>query len=273
MGQAMSNVVLHRARFIEMEKQLLAVPQIPAEDYKLKEHVSGTMYVREITIPKNGIITGRIYKFDHIEIMIRGDIDILGADGVTKHYTGHNVIEAKAGKRQAGYAREETVWVTINRVPDMPIEQMLDYTTSSSYADYLDFHNALDNQDYARFLLETNTSQEEMDAIVQIDDLVEMPREFDHLYVSDSSRDGAGLFSKKIFLEGDVIGPVRQGEFRTIAGRYANHSLFPTSKPVMIDNEFYVCATRNMSIGEEITMNYRDILRFRESRGDLCPVG
>ena len=270
MGQAMSNVVLHRARFNELERRILQGEQLPDEITKVTESVSGNMYYREMTIPKNGIITGAIYKFDHIEIMIRGDIDILSADGSVKNYKGHNVIEAKAGKRQAGYAREDTVWATINRVPDIPIDEMIGFCTAKNYADFLAYHRGIDLQDFQQFLKDMKMSQEELDKIVQIDDLVEMPEGHDHLYLSDSLVEGRGVFSKREFFEGDLVGPARQGENRTILGRYTNHALFPNTHMIMIDGVLHVEALRGISIGSELTLNYRDVLRFRESRGDLC---
>jgi len=270
MGQAISNVVLHRARFNEMERRLLQGPQLPDEVTKVTESVSGNMYYREMTIPKNGVITGAIYKFDHIEIMIRGDIDILGADGSVKNYKGHNVIRAKAGKRQAGYAREETVWATVSRVPDIPMDEMVDFCTAKSYADFLSYHRGINLQDYEQFLREMNLSQEEMDKIVQTDDLVGLPEGHDHLYLSDSDLDGQGVFSKREFFEGDLIGPARQEENRTILGRYINHALFPNTQMIMIDGTLHVEALKGISTGVELTLNYRDVLRLRDSRGDLC---
>lgn len=263
------DVVANRARFERLEDALKKLPQVDNSDLSLKEYISGGMYCREITIPKGTLITGRIYKFDHIEIMIRGRIDILSADGGLKHYDGYNVIEALAGKRQAGYAYEDTVWLTVNRVPNIDTELMLAHTSVVTHEEYEAFHRAVNTTDYLRFLSEIGMTQDQMDSIVKTDDLVAMPDVYSSVYVSDSQLEGEGLYSHQFYARGDVICPARIGNHRTIAGRYTNHAFHPNAEIRKVDGEFYLFANRPIPAGAEILVNYRDVLEYRHSRGDL----
>ena len=268
-------VIESRKVFDQLEGGLLEFEQIPDDTYQLKEYYSGGMYCREITIPEGAFITGRIYKFDHIEIMLSGEIEILSADGGKTYYEGHNVIEAKAGKRQGGLAHKETKWLTINCIPDyLPINEALDFTSVLTYKEYKDFHDQLNNADYEYFLNEIGLSHDEMEAIVNTDDVIQLPVGYEHIEVLSSSISGDGLFTLKEIKAGDLICPVRIKEKRTIAGRYSNHALHSNTKPVVEGNVFYVMANKDIQANEEITMNYRDILSFRNQQGDLsCQVG
>ena len=259
-----------RGIFDELEFGLLELEQIPESTYQLKEYYSGGMYCREITIPEGAFITGRIYKFDHVEIMLSGEITILSADGGKTHYEGHNVIEAKAGKRQGGLAHKETKWLTINCIPDhLPMNEALDFTSVLTYDEYKYFHDQLNKADYEYFLKEIGLSHDEMEAIVNINDVVSLPVGYDHIEVQDSSIAGKGLFTTKEIKAGSLICPVRIKEKRTVAGRYSNHSLHSNTKPVVEGDAFYIMATKNIQPNDEITMNYRDILSFRNNQGDL----
>jgi hypothetical protein len=125
--------------FDDLEKALLEMPQIDEEGFQLKEWQSGGMYCRQITIPEGCLLTGRIYKRDHMEVMVSGDISIVSAEGVSKRYEGQNTIEAKSGKRQAGYAHKETIWMTINLCPDdIGHKERLDYTSVLTYEELSD---------------------------------------------------------------------------------------------------------------------------------------
>ena len=263
-------VIESRKVFDRLEDGLLDLDQIPDSDYQLKEYYSGGMYCREITIPEGAFITGRIYKFDHVEIMLSGDITILSADGGKTRYQGHNVIEAKAGKRQGGLAHKETKWLTINCIPEnLPIENALDYTSVFTYEQYKDFHNQVNVIDYNYFLSEIGFTQSEMDELVSAGEVVDLPLGYEHITIKPSDLSGMGLFTSKEIIKGDIICPVRIKEKRTIAGRYSNHALHSNTKSVAIDDMFFIKATKNIQPNEEITMNYRDVLSFRDKQGDI----
>lgn len=259
-----------REMFDNLEKELLKLPQISDEEYQLKESYSGGIYCRQFTIPKGALVTGRIYKRDHIEIMISGNVLIVSADGPKKHYIGYNVIEAKSGKRQAGLAVEDTIWMTVYKVPEsIPADKRLDYATVASFNEYEKFIN---KEDYQGLLLELGINQDQMDEIVQTDDVVNMDKKYNHIYVKDSDVEGKGLFTNEPIDKGDIICPSRIGNKRTIAGRYSNHSLNANSSPHTENGKFYFIANKDIKAGDEITSNYREILKFRSLEGDLCPL-
>jgi len=107
-----SYLVEHIGEKIElMEDSLIAMPQvsIPVESL----FVNG-MYARKILIPKDTILTGRVHLADYFDIMLSGDITVATPEGV-KRFTGFNIFEGKKGRKRAGYAHEDTHWVTVHR--------------------------------------------------------------------------------------------------------------------------------------------------------------
>jgi len=259
-----------RAAFNTLEQELFKQEQIEECDYQLVEYLNGGMYGRQITVPENALITGRIYLFDHMEIMLSGEISILSADGGVTHYEGYNVIEAKAGKRQAGFAHKETVWLTLNQAPDsIPLSELLNYTSVETYEEYESFHESINQIDYQQFLLDVGLDQDQMDEIVNTDDVVAMTEEHDHIHIGSSNLDGIGLFTSKAIEAGSIICPVRIDDKRTIAGRYANHALNRNCVPIIYNGVYSVMAIKPIGASEEITMNYREVLMFRDEQGDL----
>jgi len=259
-----------RTLFDKLESELKKLPQLTDEDYQLKEYYSGGLYCRQITIPAGALITGRIYKFDHIEMMVSGEITIISADGPKNTYEGFNVISAKSGKRQAGLAISDTVWMTVNQVPEnVPLNKMLDYTSVLTYEEYDSFYKELNNLDYNKFLSQLGINQEQMDEMVTANDVVDMPLGYEYIYKKESKLSGIGLFTKKQINKGEIICPARIGKKRTIAGRYSNHAFYANSVPFYEKDMFYFVANSDIRENEEITINYRDVLNFRERSGDL----
>ncbi len=77
----------------------------------LSNNING-MYTRQILIPKDTLLTGRVHLADYVDIMLSGATP----EGV-KRYTGYNVFHGKAGRKRAGYAHEDTHWITVHNTP------------------------------------------------------------------------------------------------------------------------------------------------------------
>ena len=108
-----------------------------------------------------------------------------------------------------------------------------------------------------------------MDEICQANDLTEM--DCDYIYTDNSELEGIGIYSSKKILKGEVICPCRIGDLRTIAGRFTNHGLHASAVPCMDGEVYSMKAAKDIQVGEEITINYREVIRFQG--GDLSQDG
>lgn len=108
------NALLADAIIERIEAMEVVMAECEQVEIPVKSSNTNGMYCREITIPKGTLLTGRVHLFDYVDIMLSGDITVATADGA-KRFTGAHVFDGKAGRKRAGYAHEDTQWITVHR--------------------------------------------------------------------------------------------------------------------------------------------------------------
>ena len=103
-----------------LENALLSMEQVSLD---LTHHFSRGIYARQMFIPKGTILTGKLHKHNHLNVMLYGDIEIATEDG-SKRMTEPCMFESKAGTKRAGFAHEDTVWITIHATEETDIEKI-----------------------------------------------------------------------------------------------------------------------------------------------------
>jgi hypothetical protein len=131
-----------RQKLSQLETLMLQEEQV---EIPVEHRFSGGIYAREITIPKGTLLTGRIHKFDHFDIMLSGDVTVSTDNGEVKRLTGLNIMEGKAGKKRAGFAHEDTHWITFHSVDERDPEEMYNFLTCGSFEELEDFNLMLEN--------------------------------------------------------------------------------------------------------------------------------
>ncbi len=69
--------------------------------------------MREITIPADTLMTGKVHKFEHVSIMLSGLMTVLTETGI-RTVEGPQVFISPAGTKRVGYAHTEVRWVTVH---------------------------------------------------------------------------------------------------------------------------------------------------------------
>jgi hypothetical protein len=108
-------------------------PQIAIETRHY--HADG-LYAREITIPAGCLLTGKVHKREHINIVAKGCISIVTDEG-EKLVEAPCVMVSKPGTKRVGYAHEETVWVTVHATTETDVEKLELELVTDDYAGYL----------------------------------------------------------------------------------------------------------------------------------------
>lgn len=121
-----------RRKLERLDALLATVPQV---EMPVTHRFSRGVYCRELFIPKDTVLTGRIHKFSQINILLRGDISVLTESGI-KRMKAPQVFESPAGAKRAGYAHEDTVWLTICGTETTDPDVLEDELTTRSYAEY-----------------------------------------------------------------------------------------------------------------------------------------
>lgn len=93
------------------------------------------VYVRAMMIPEGTVLTGKIHNHDCISVVAKGSISVHTHDGLQRLESGWIGI-SKAGIKRAGYAHEDTVFITIHRCDETEIEKIEDYLVSETFDEF-----------------------------------------------------------------------------------------------------------------------------------------
>jgi len=113
-------------------RELVASGRAKPINCSWRHHFAPGIYVREITMPAGYVVTGRIHRHEHLNIIHRGHVTVVTQDGVQDIRPDGNpfVMVSPAGMKRALYTHEETVWSTIHlnptdeRDPDKLVEML-----------------------------------------------------------------------------------------------------------------------------------------------------
>ena len=99
--------------------------------FVVKHYWINGVYAREMLIPKGSCLVGKMHAHDQIIVIPKGDISVMTEDGMIRvkaPYTG----VSKAGVKRAGYAHEDTIFMTFHANPDdcREVEALEDWLTA-----------------------------------------------------------------------------------------------------------------------------------------------
>ena len=266
-----SNIKQQRVAILALEASLLSQEQIEIPPTHL---MHGGMYARAVTVPAGTLLTGNIYKYDHIEVMTSGKILVTTDDGQSRQLSGFHLMPALSGKKRAAYAIDETTWITFHTVgnaDNIEPDDIQNLITCETFEDLDQFYVDVSRADYQAFLDSQDWSEDQVSAVVEsLNDYDDSLRcsDFD-VDLRDSKIHGKGMFALTNFKAGDVIMPARINNFRTQAGRYINHAVRANAEFVDDGANMICVATKSIGTDEEITVNYRQVMNWKSQIGDL----
>jgi hypothetical protein len=260
-----------------LEPYLLSLPQA---ECPVIHHFGPGVYIREVTIPQGAIAMGHKQRHEHLNIVLKGSVAMIGDDGQVKVISAPAIFVGKPG-RKVGGCIEECTWHNVYPNPDncRDIEELearwFDKTDIAKEYErlYVDAMNKLHDEDRADFeamLIEIGVTAEQVREESEIEsDMVDLPPEYAcRVSVRNSPIEGRGLFLCSPANAGELIAPGRIGDCRTIAGRYVNHAKHPNCEyRAEIDGNvnLYALADINGALGGsagcELTVNYRDAVK------------
>jgi hypothetical protein len=103
-----------RAQIERLEQHLVQHEQVAIEAV---HRFAAGMYAREITIPADTLMTGKVHRAEHVSIMLSGVMDVLTETGM-RRVVGPEVFISPSGTKRVGYAHTEVRWITVHLNPD-----------------------------------------------------------------------------------------------------------------------------------------------------------
>lgn len=131
-NHALANVPQGRAALVAVEQQVKNLPQVVLP---LEHGFAPGVYARKLTIPAGTVLTGKIHKHAHWNVVLQGHIEIMTEQGV-RHIHAPAMFVSPPGTKRAGFAHTDTVWVTIHPTAETDIETIERDTVVDTFEDY-----------------------------------------------------------------------------------------------------------------------------------------
>jgi hypothetical protein len=102
----------YRDSVLKLQDYLLSKEHLNVDDFTAHYFADG-VYMRQLTIPKGNVCVGKTHRYEHLNILLSGTIDVATNEGVVQ-MTGPCIVKSPAGVKRAGYAVTDTTWLTVH---------------------------------------------------------------------------------------------------------------------------------------------------------------
>lgn len=134
----MELIVGSRQAVFDMERLMLQYPQV---ELKVKHYFSKGVYARELHIPAGVILTGEIHKFENLNILSQGKIEVLTEKGMETVEAPFTVV-SPAGTKRIARAITNCVWTTVHGTDENDLNIIEKTFIAKSEQEWLEFRNA-----------------------------------------------------------------------------------------------------------------------------------
>jgi hypothetical protein len=89
-------------------------------------------YGRQIFIPKDTLVVGKIHKHAHLNFLMKGKVSVATEEGPML-LEGPLMMVSKAGTKRVVYTHEDTTWATVHLTDSQDLEQIEEEIIAKSY--------------------------------------------------------------------------------------------------------------------------------------------
>ena len=118
------NTLVTQDQIVTLEHALSELPQIDFTEHT-HHHFAPGIYLRELFIPEGTVLTGKIHRFEIMNILVSGTIRVTTDDGI-QELTGPLVFNSKAGTKKAGYTITDTIWMNVHPTESTDLDEIED---------------------------------------------------------------------------------------------------------------------------------------------------
>jgi hypothetical protein len=100
--------------------------QFEPRDCPLKHTFAPGVYLREIFLPADTFIVGKIHKHAHHNVIVKGHCTVVTEFGLrdVDAREGHVSFVSEAGAKRALYVHEDTIWMTIHQTDSTDLAEI-----------------------------------------------------------------------------------------------------------------------------------------------------
>ena len=108
--------------------------------FPLKHSFSEGVYIREMFMPKGGLVIGKLYKISHTWFLLYGELEVATDEG-NEYYVGPCYVNAPEGTKRVLHAVSDVIFVNVYPNPENIIDtdKLEEILTCSSYKEYEEY--------------------------------------------------------------------------------------------------------------------------------------
>ena len=105
--------------------------------FPLKHSFSHGIYIREMFMPKDSVVIGKLHKFSHTWFLLKGEL-LISTDEGAANYVAPCYVNAPEGTKRIICALEDSIFINVHPNPDniTDIDELEDRLACVSYKQY-----------------------------------------------------------------------------------------------------------------------------------------
>lgn len=128
-------------------RDLTAARILPEPDCPLEHVFAPGAYGRQIFIPKDSLIVGKIHKHAHLNFLMQGTVTVATEEGPVR-LTAPLMMVSKAGTKRVVYTHEDTIWATVHLTDSTDLDEIEEQIIAKTYEEF----DAIQDQDVIQLL-------------------------------------------------------------------------------------------------------------------------
>ena len=98
--------------------------KMPQVECPLEHHFAPGLYLRQIFMPADTVVIGRVHKTEHFNIIVQGACVIVHDDGSREELRAPKVFVSKPGVQKTLYILEDMIWMTTHPTEETDMERL-----------------------------------------------------------------------------------------------------------------------------------------------------
>lgn len=120
-----------RQKILNLEESMMTLDGAVTE-IDTAHRFSNGIYAREVFIPKGMLLTGKIHKTEHLNIISKGDVSVLTEFGAER-LTAPSTFISQPWTKRVVYAHEDSVWTVLHRTEETDLAKIEADVISENY--------------------------------------------------------------------------------------------------------------------------------------------
>lgn len=112
--------------------------QMPQIELEVKHHFCKDIYARELHIPKGVTLTGKIHKYEQLNILAKGRMKVL-VDNIVREVEAPFIVVSPPGTKRIAYALEDCIWITVHGTDEKDVDLIEKKFIAQNEQEYLEF--------------------------------------------------------------------------------------------------------------------------------------